>query len=75
MPTPLKLTEGRFEIGVNSPGDPEYFVGCMAGVHLYNVFLTDKQVAELAKFEAQFMKLRPGPPPGPAKRLPTANAP
>ena len=75
LPTPLKLTEGRFEIGVNSPGDPEYFVGCMAGVHLYNVFLTDKQVAELVKFEAQFMKLRPGPPPGPAKRLPTANAP
>jgi tetratricopeptide (TPR) repeat protein len=60
LPTPLKLTEGRFEIGVNSPGDPEYFVGCMAGVHLYNVFLTDKQVAELAKFEAQFMRLRPG---------------
>jgi hypothetical protein len=57
QPTPLKLTDGRFEIGVNSPGDPEYFVGCMAGVHLYNVFLTDKQVAELMKFEAQFMKL------------------
>jgi hypothetical protein len=28
------------------------------------VFLTDKQVAELVKFEAQFMKLRPGPPVG-----------
>jgi hypothetical protein len=75
IPSPLKLTDGRLEVGIDTPGSTEYFRGRMAAVHLYNVFFTDKQVAELAKFEAQFMKLRPGPPPGPAKRLPTANAP
>jgi hypothetical protein len=67
LKVPLKLTDGRLEVGIDTPGDVEYFRGRMAAVHLYNVFLSDKQVKDLMKYEAQFMKMR-APAPGPSSK-------
>jgi len=55
---PLRLSEGGFEIGDNSPGGSQYFVGRMAAVHLYNAIVTDSQVQDLMRYEAKYMKLR-----------------
>jgi len=72
---PLKLTEGRLEIGMDSPGEVEYFRGRMAALRLYNLPLNDKQVADLMKFEARFMKLRPAIAPAAAPAVSPAPAP
>jgi len=62
--TPLTLTDSPLGIANNSPGDPEYFVGRMAGVHIYNATVTDKQVQDQMRYEAQYMKLRLAPADG-----------